>query len=150
MFGSHAEAITNTAAALYSLGRQDEAEQTWLNVVKLHPDYLEAAEHLVGLMYKKRSNEAIEVVNYIQRALRLPGSEPSSANPFVVCTSSVTVISRHSIPSILNLITFRYQHTPTTADGHPMVSAQVDMPYREARMGGSWHSFMPKAPCCIA
>ncbi|KAH7309416.1 glycosyl transferase family 41-domain-containing protein [Stachybotrys elegans] len=68
---SHVEAITNAAATLFCLNRQVEAEQNWLRAIKLRPDYLEAAEHLVGLLYKKRSKEAVEVINYIQGALKL-------------------------------------------------------------------------------
>lgn len=56
-------------AALYCLGRQDEAEQNWLRAVKLQPGYLDATEHLVGHLYKNRSGEAVEVIAYIQRAL---------------------------------------------------------------------------------
>ncbi|KAK5995824.1 putative UDP-N-acetylglucosamine--peptide N-acetylglucosaminyltransferase SEC [Cladobotryum mycophilum] len=66
---SHVEAITNMAATLYCLGRQDEAEQHWLMAIRLCPSYLDAAEHLVGLMYRKRSQEAINVICFIQRAL---------------------------------------------------------------------------------
>jgi tetratricopeptide (TPR) repeat protein len=69
---SHVEAIANTAATLYCLDRQQEAEQRWLDAVKLRPDYLEAAEHLVGLLYRKRSKEAVEIIDHVQQALRLP------------------------------------------------------------------------------
>ncbi|GJN81140.1 hypothetical protein PLIIFM63780_004672 [Purpureocillium lilacinum] len=68
---SHVEAITNTAATLYCLNRQDEAERHWLKAVELRPSYLEATEHLVGLLYKKRSEEAVEIITHVQRALRL-------------------------------------------------------------------------------
>ncbi|PHH68435.1 hypothetical protein CDD82_562 [Ophiocordyceps australis] len=71
---SHVETMTNMAAALYCLDRQSEAEQFWLDAIKLRPSYLEAAEHLVGLLYRKRGPEAVQVVSYVQRALRLPDS----------------------------------------------------------------------------
>ncbi|VUC34102.1 unnamed protein product [Clonostachys rosea] len=70
-------ALTNVAAALYCLGRQEEAEKTWLRVVRLHPAYLEAAEHLVGLLYRKRSLEAIEVISFVQKALKTPSQDPA-------------------------------------------------------------------------
>lgn len=73
---SNVVGITNVAATLYCLGRQDEAENHWLRAVKLRPEYLEAVEHLVGLLYRKRSKEAIEIITFVQRALRLPGSTP--------------------------------------------------------------------------
>ncbi|UPL01956.1 hypothetical protein LCI18_012890 [Fusarium solani-melongenae] len=71
---SHVEAITNKAATLYCLNRQDEAEQHWIRAVKVQPSYLEAVEHLVGLLYKKRSKEAVDIIDYVQHALRVPSS----------------------------------------------------------------------------
>lgn len=68
------------AATLYCLNRQDEAEKHWLRAVKLRPSYLEAAEHLVGLLYKKRSREAVEIINFIQQALRLPPRESAESS----------------------------------------------------------------------
>lgn len=67
--GSHVEATTHVGAALYCLGRQSEAEQNWLRAVKLQPDFLDAAEHLVGHLYRNRSGEAVEVIAYVQKAL---------------------------------------------------------------------------------
>lgn len=74
---SHVVAITDIAATLYCLGRQEEAEKHWLRAVKLYPGYLEASEHLVGLLYRKRSKEAIEVITYVQEALRLSAQNSS-------------------------------------------------------------------------
>jgi hypothetical protein len=37
----------------------------------VQPSYLEAVEHLVGLLYKKRSKQAIEIIDHVQRALRV-------------------------------------------------------------------------------
>jgi tetratricopeptide (TPR) repeat protein len=71
---SHVVALANSAAALYCLNRQGEAEDYWLKALKLCPSYLEAAEHLVGLLYRKRSSEAIEVINFVQQCLILPPS----------------------------------------------------------------------------
>lgn len=68
---SHVEAITNLATALYCLNRQEEAEQHWLKAIKLCPSHLEATEQLVGLLYKKRSREAIEIICFVQQALKL-------------------------------------------------------------------------------
>lgn len=71
IFHSHVEAITNMAATMFCLNRQAEAERLWLKAVKLRPSYLEATEHLVGLLYKRRSREAVEVISYVQRVLRI-------------------------------------------------------------------------------
>ncbi|RDA90081.1 hypothetical protein CP533_5558 [Ophiocordyceps camponoti-saundersi (nom. inval.)] len=83
---SHVEAITNTAASLFCLNRQNEAEQLWLQAVKLRPSYLEASEHLVGLLYKRRSEEAIDVISFVQRSLR--NSCQPSDRPEPVCGSN--------------------------------------------------------------
>ncbi|KAG6041177.1 hypothetical protein E4U41_005712 [Claviceps citrina] len=64
----HVEALTHMGAALYCLGRQEEAEQNWLHVVSIRPTYLEATEHLVGHLYKHRSEKAVEVISYVQRS----------------------------------------------------------------------------------
>lgn len=57
------------AAALYCLERHDEAERHWLRAIQQRPSYLEAVEHLVGILYKKRSREAIDIICYIQKVL---------------------------------------------------------------------------------
>ncbi|KZL88093.1 putative tetratricopeptide [Colletotrichum incanum] len=69
---SNVEAISNMAATLYCLNRQDEAEKCWLKAIKTRPQYLEAVEHLVGLLYKKKSHDAVDVISFVQKALRLP------------------------------------------------------------------------------
>lgn len=76
---SHVEAITHMAAALYCLGLQEDAEQHWLKAVKIQPDYLDATEHLVGHLYKNRSGEAVDVISYVQNALR-PTKQGPPAN----------------------------------------------------------------------
>lgn len=40
----------------------------------MQPSYLEAVEHLVGLLYKKRSKEAVDIIDYVQHALRVPST----------------------------------------------------------------------------
>lgn len=74
-FHRHVVALTNIAATLYCLGRPDEAEKNWLKAVNLCPGYLESTEHLVGLLYRKRSKEAVRIITYVQNALRLSHSE---------------------------------------------------------------------------
>ncbi|KXH42380.1 tetratricopeptide [Colletotrichum nymphaeae SA-01] len=69
---NHVEAVSNQAATLYCLNRQDEAEKCWLKAIKTRPQYLEAVEHLVGLLYKKKSVDAVDVINFVQKSLRLP------------------------------------------------------------------------------
>lgn len=72
---NHVEAISNIAATLYCLNRQEEAEQHWVQAVKIRPSYLEAVEHLVGLLCSNhRSQEAVNTIDFVQRALRLPSS----------------------------------------------------------------------------
>ncbi|KAM7195282.1 putative UDP-N-acetylglucosamine--peptide N-acetylglucosaminyltransferase SEC [Rhypophila sp. PSN 637] len=72
---NHVEAISNIAATLYCLNRQEEAEHQWTQAVKIRPSYLEAVEHLVGLLCSgHRSQEAVNIIDFVQRALRLPSS----------------------------------------------------------------------------
>ncbi|RYP48568.1 hypothetical protein DL768_005567 [Monosporascus sp. mg162] len=71
----HVEAISNVAAALYCLNRHDEAETCWRRAVQKKPTYLEAVEHLVGLLCSRhRSKEAVEIIDFVQRSIRLGGS----------------------------------------------------------------------------
>lgn len=74
------EAITDVATTLYSLDRQTEAEEQWLRAVRLRPSFLDASEHLVGLLYRKRTREAVEVIEYVQKALLIssPSVNPAS------------------------------------------------------------------------
>ncbi|KAI0881187.1 glycosyltransferase family 41 protein [Annulohypoxylon maeteangense] len=70
---THVEAISNAAATLYCLNRQEEAERHWLRAVRLRPSYLEAVEHLVGLLCSShRSKEAVDIIDLIQQSIRLP------------------------------------------------------------------------------
>ena len=66
------------AATLYCLNRQNEAKQHWLKAVELRPSYLEATEHLVGLLYKKCSEEAVGIISHVQRTLRLTSPTTSA------------------------------------------------------------------------
>lgn len=108
----HVEAVANIAATLYCLDRHDEAEKHWLRALKLRPSYMEAAEHLVGLLYKKRSREAIEVILFIQRSLRLEGPKQAAnlhaatgntsqadANAMAAAKSGVFGSSGYALPS---------------------------------------------------
>ncbi|RYO93605.1 hypothetical protein DL762_001043 [Monosporascus cannonballus] len=71
----HVEAISNVAAALYCLNQHDEAETYWRRAVQKKPTYLEAVEHLVGLLCSRhRSKEAVEIIDFVQRSIRLGGS----------------------------------------------------------------------------
>jgi tetratricopeptide (TPR) repeat protein len=74
----HVEAISNLAATLLCLNRKEEAEQHWLQSVKLRPSYFEAVEHLIGLLCgDHRGNEAVNIIEFVERSLRLPKREES-------------------------------------------------------------------------
>ncbi|KAI0407541.1 glycosyl transferase family 41-domain-containing protein [Xylaria palmicola] len=76
---SHVEAMSNMAASLYYLNRYEEAENYWMQAVRKQPAYLEAAEHLVHLLCAShRSKEAVEIINFVQRSLRLPNNYSNS------------------------------------------------------------------------
>ncbi|GAB7359057.1 hypothetical protein MBLNU230_g5129t1 [Neophaeotheca triangularis] len=69
----HLEATSNLAATFLALGRRREAEQHWTKVVKSAPNHFEAVEHLIGMLcYESRSKDAIKVIEYVERCLRLP------------------------------------------------------------------------------
>ncbi|KAH8602479.1 glycosyl transferase family 41-domain-containing protein [Bisporella sp. PMI_857] len=69
-------AMSNLAAALLCLNRRGEAEQYWLQAVKLRPSYFEAVEHLIGLLCNDhRGPEAVSIMTFVESALRLPKSE---------------------------------------------------------------------------
>ncbi|KAI0415415.1 glycosyl transferase family 41-domain-containing protein [Xylaria grammica] len=75
----HVEAMSNMAASLYCLNRWEEAENHWMQALRRQPAYLEAAEHLVHLLCAShRSKEAVEIISFIQRSLRLPNSSSSN------------------------------------------------------------------------
>ncbi|KAF3353821.1 hypothetical protein VdG1_08004 [Verticillium dahliae VDG1] len=69
---NNVEAMSNKAATLFCLNRQEEAEQLWLQAIRIRPQFIEAAEHLVGLLYKKRGREAVRIIDFVQRSLKLP------------------------------------------------------------------------------
>ncbi|KAJ3580407.1 hypothetical protein NPX13_g155 [Xylaria arbuscula] len=70
---SHVEALSNMAASLYCLGRCEEAEKHWTQAVRRQPSYLEAVEHLVHLLCANtRSKEAVEIIDFVQRSLKVP------------------------------------------------------------------------------
>jgi hypothetical protein len=93
------------AATLYCLNRREDAEKHWLRAVKLRPSYLEAAEHLVGLLYKKRSKEAVEVIDFIQGALRVksPGSSQLRSSTTTYQTVSYSIIHSRNLLLLLLL-----------------------------------------------
>jgi tetratricopeptide (TPR) repeat protein len=83
----HVEAISNLAATLLCLNRREEAEQYWLQSVKLRPSYFEAVEHLIGLLCgDHRGKEAISIIEFVERSLRL--SKPEVLQDYLSETSS--------------------------------------------------------------
>lgn len=57
------------------LGQKDEAEHHWRKVIRDAPNHFEAVEHLVGLLCSShRTKEAIKVIDYIERSLRIARS----------------------------------------------------------------------------
>lgn len=77
----HVEAISNIAATLYCLNKHDEAERYWLDAVSIRPAYLEAVEHLVGLLCSnQRSRQAVEIINKVQQRLRMPQHGPNHSD----------------------------------------------------------------------
>ncbi|KAF3760435.1 family 41 glycosyltransferase [Cryphonectria parasitica EP155] len=69
---NHVEALSNIGATLYCLNRLDEAERYWNRVIDTRPDYLEAVEHLVGLLGStQRNREAVEIIERVQHKLRI-------------------------------------------------------------------------------
>ena len=71
----HLEATSNLAATLLALGRRQEAEQYWMKVVKAAPNHFEAVEHLIGMLCnEQRSRDAVRVIEYVERCMRLPKS----------------------------------------------------------------------------
>ena len=64
------EAMSNVAATYLSLGQRREAEQYWMQAIKLRPSYFEAVEHLVGFLHEEhRGREAIGLIEYVESAL---------------------------------------------------------------------------------
>lgn len=83
----HVEAMSNLAATLLCLNRREEAEQHWLQSVKLRPSYFEAVEHLIGLLCgDHRGNEAVNIIEFVERSLRLP--KPDESQDYFSETSS--------------------------------------------------------------
>lgn len=69
------EAISNLAATLLALERREEALEHWFRAIKLRPSYFEAVEHLVGLLCSnQRGKDAVNVIQFVEQALRLPPS----------------------------------------------------------------------------
>lgn len=73
--------MSNAGATFFCLGRREEAERAWLKVIKAKPSYLEAVEHLVGLLYKKRGREAVDIISFVQNSLRITLGATSSTTP---------------------------------------------------------------------
>ncbi|KAI6708046.1 hypothetical protein JHW43_009427 [Diplocarpon mali] len=83
----HVEAISNIAATLLCLDRRKEAERYWFQSVKLRPSYFEAVEHLIGLLCgDHRGNEAVSIIEFVERSLRLP--KPAESSDYLSETSS--------------------------------------------------------------
>lgn len=99
----HLEASSNLAATLLALGRRSEAEQNWQHVIRAAPNHFEAVEHLVGLLCtEQRGKDAIKVIEYVERSLRLrqsSASEDISRPTDRQSERSSSTISRSPAPS---------------------------------------------------
>lgn len=67
---------------MYCLNRQADAEKHWLQAIKISPQCLEAVEHLVGLLYKRRSKEAVDVITFVQKSLSSRDTIPDGRSGF--------------------------------------------------------------------
>ncbi|RYP04452.1 hypothetical protein DL764_004463 [Monosporascus ibericus] len=95
----HVEAISNVAATLYCLNQHDEAETHWRRAVQKKPTYLEAVEHLVALLCSRhRSKEAVEIIDFVQRSIRL-GESRVVATRDATAADHVNGTSTHSVES---------------------------------------------------
>ncbi|TVY85543.1 putative UDP-N-acetylglucosamine--peptide N-acetylglucosaminyltransferase SEC [Lachnellula suecica] len=104
----HVEAISNLAATLLCLNRREEAEQHWLQSVKLRPSYFEAVEHLIGLLCgDHRGNEAVGIIDFVERSLRLPKREESS-DYFSETSSNADRESCESVGTMSEIIALDY------------------------------------------
>jgi tetratricopeptide (TPR) repeat protein len=85
----HVEAMSNLAATLLCLNRREEAEHHWLQSVKLRPNYFEAVEHLIGLLCgDHRSTEAVNIIEFVERSLRLSKQTDESHDYFSETSSN--------------------------------------------------------------
>ncbi|RFU78668.1 udp-n-acetylglucosamine--peptide n-acetylglucosaminyltransferase sec [Trichoderma arundinaceum] len=112
---SHVEAITNIAATLYCLNRHEEAEQHWLNAIKLCPSHLEATEQLVGLLYKKRYREAIDIICFVQQALKLAKGSSAPTTYSASGARSVSCDDHNGHPHIPQPTLPHYGYQPEAA-----------------------------------
>jgi predicted O-linked N-acetylglucosamine transferase (SPINDLY family) len=88
----HVEAMSNMAATLMAMNKRKEAEQFWQRAVKLRPGYFEAVEHLIGLLCNEnRNKDAIAVVEFVERSLRLHKRERTASDNY-------TDVSGHTAP----------------------------------------------------
>ncbi len=105
---------------MLSLNRREEAEQYWLQSVKLRPSYFEAVEHLVGLLCAEhRGAEAVGIIEFVERALRISGFETPKDELSTSDSSSITQRRHHR----------RYTSSESTAcwsyDSTPMPGQRI-------------------------
>lgn len=84
------EAMANIATTFFALGRRANAERYWRAVIAKRPEHFEAVEHLVGILCTDhRTKEAIEIIQFVETAIRKPESErlDETKNPFTIPTS---------------------------------------------------------------
>jgi len=88
--------MANSAAAFKSLNRLQEAENHWLESIKIRPTYFEAVEHLVGLLCEThRGKEAIKIIEFVEGKLRKPRSEETADQ----CSETSSNADRNSADS---------------------------------------------------
>ncbi|KAI5919089.1 glycosyl transferase family 41-domain-containing protein [Camillea tinctor] len=103
---NHVEALSNVAATLYCLNRHEEAENHWLQAVRRRPSFLEAVEHLVGLLCSShRSKEAVDIIDFVQRSIRIhDNSDPNRETNNIAHGSVKPQLASHGDPSSSNFI----------------------------------------------
>ncbi|KIV90444.1 hypothetical protein PV10_07751 [Exophiala mesophila] len=109
----HIEAMSNLAATYHALHRQDEALSYWFEAVKLRPSYFEAVEHLIGLLCaSQRAAEAVQVIQYIEHALKIrPNAKTTSWNESSDAESD-TRSHASSITTIMSYENAQYDFDP--------------------------------------
>jgi predicted O-linked N-acetylglucosamine transferase (SPINDLY family) len=129
---SHVEAMSNLAATLLALNRREEALNYWFAAVKLRPSYFEAVEHLVGLLSNtQRGKEAVNIIEYIEQALRVK-KEGEYLRTETFSESDSETRSRTS-----SIATIESQEKPRFEYEDPGQSAGLDVTRSEERCIGS-------------
>lgn len=115
--------MSNLAATLLALNRNDEAIEHWSRAIQMRPAYFEAVEHLIGLLCSThKTKDAVSLIEYVEKKLKVSGPSDFIKSDDHASDSESDTTSQVSHTELSEKMVFDYDDT----DEKRLLDGQLD------------------------